>query len=402
MWLSGKQKTTPHARDLDQVMADFEQDRFLNEWADQQIEQVRTKYPLLADAYDSPQSADKHAEGPFVQDHIMMMLSGFYALVEGRYGLLEIEEFARLKGYELEIEEMEQMIKERAAFFKAFILVHDIGKAATVSFSAPEGSLGAELGFGKDMAAAWDTATGDDRFVARKEYEDLYAGFADEHQDQKPRAIQAGFYKKYQISVSNHRHARVVFDSGLLEVIHSVADENRLTEDDRDLLVELVAAHMDPLHAFWRKPSVQAYQTLIDYSNKIGRDADDFLDLLQAATFLDVVAGTVQLTARGYWHFTDVLVNFLKSEHDWMPMRREQALIKKEQRQAKQKQLVYKQVGLDGDSLMELLKMTPGPEFGKLLQQIQSAVEQTEMIPDLDESTRKEVSKRIIEARTLL
>ena len=399
MWRSKKKKPNLHARDLDQVLGDFEQDRFLLEWTDHILREARGKYPILADAFDTPQSADKHAEGPVLEDHLRKMLMALYALVEGRFSLSDIEEFARMRGYEGEFEELEETIKERAAFFKAFCIVHDIGKAATISFSAPLGSRGAEEGFGNGFAAAWDDFQGDDRFVARKEYEDLYAGFAAERSGLTPREIQADFFKTYQISISNHRHARVIFAPHLLEVIRSVGEDYRLPENDIDLLVELVAAHMDPLHKFWAKSDAKQYDHLVEYANRIGRDADDFLDLLQAGVFLDVVCGTVQLSAQGYWHYSDVLVNFMKSEHDWMPERRAEAERRQATRLVEQKRAVYREVGLDGDSLMDLLGMTPGPDFGKLLREVQGAVDRPEMMPDLSSESRQEVSKRIVEAR---
>jgi len=402
MWRRSNKKPLPFAHDLDQVLENFEQDRFLIEWTDQVMKETTENYPILTDVFASPQSADKHAEGPLLEDHVRKILMALYALVEGRFSLLEIEEFQRMKGYEGEFEELEEMIKERAAFFKVFALVHDIGKAATVSFSAPEGSKGAEHGFSQSLSVGWDDFAGDQRYEARKKYDDLYATFAVEHPGQDPKVTQAEFFREYQISVSNHGHARAIFEPELNKVVRSLATDNRLPENDIDLLEELIAAHMDPARRFWKKSDPKDYQSLVEYSSGIGQDADDFLDLLQAETFLDKVCGSWKLSAGGYWHCYDVLVNFMRAEHDYAPARRADAEERRAKRELEKQREVYRQVGLDGDSLQDLLAIVPGPDFGKLLDAIQGAITRPELMPDLNSDVRPEVAKRIIEARKIL
>ena len=52
--------------------------------------------------------------------------------------------------------------------------------------------------------------------------------------------------------------------------------------------------------------------------------------------------------------------------------------------------------------MLDFMGMTPGPDFGKLLKEIQGAVERPEMMPDLSPALRPEVSKRIVAARELI
>ncbi|MFH1315682.1 MAG: hypothetical protein ABIH67_04800, partial [Candidatus Uhrbacteria bacterium] len=348
MWLSGKRKLTLHARDLDEVLGNFEQDRFLIEWTDQVIKETTKNFPILTDIFASPQSANKHAEGPLLEDHVRKILMTLYALVEGRFSLLEVEEFRRMKGYEGEFEELEETIKERAGMFKVYALIHDIGKAATISFSAPEGSKGAEYGFAQSVAIGWDDFAGDQRFSARKKYDDLYATFAVNRSGQDQKVIQAEFFREFQISISNHGHARLIFAPELNKVVRALAKENRLPENDIDLLEELIAVHMDTAHYFWGKADPQDYAHFVEYSAGIGQDADDFLDLLQAAAFLDKVCGSWKLSAGGYWHSCEILTNFLQAEHDYAPWRREAAEERRAKRELEKRREIYRQVGLDG------------------------------------------------------
>ncbi len=399
MWRTGHNKPAPFARPLDEVLSDFAHDPFLREWTDQIINEAKAKYPALREALNAPQSANHHGEGPMIEDHVREILKTLYALVEGRFRLSEIEEFARLGGYEGELEELEETIKERAAFFKAFALLHDIGKGAAISFTAEEGSLGAEQGFGQSIALGWGEYGGEERYAAQRKYEDLFDRFAAEHPDLTSQEIQAEFFRKYKITIHHHGHARLIHLPMYEEVARALAEEYRLTEDDTDLLIELCASHMDPLHKFWHDAQAKDYDLMVKHAVEVGRDPDDFLDLLLAGTFLDVPGGSLQLVNGGYHRPSAALINFMKAEHDYMPHRRAQTEQARAERMLKQKREVYRQVGLDGDTLLDFMGMTPGPDFGKLLKEIQGAVERPEMMPDLSPALRPEVSKRIVAAR---
>ncbi len=399
MWRTDFTKLKEFARGLDEVLFEVEADQELIERANRTISKARKKYPVLADALDSPQSADKHAEGPRLEDHVRHILIVLYGLFDGRFHLLDLEEFRRLKGYEGEIEEIEETIKERAAFFEAFALAHDIGKGAALVFRTPEESKGAKEGLGRSVALGWEEYGGEGRLIARKKYDDLFETFAADHQDLEPKIVQAEFFKEYRISVSNRGHERFAHMPHFQEVIRSLGGEYRLPEKDIDLLVMAIASHMKPVHSFWRRADFKDYDRLVKYSVKMGYDPDDFLDLLLAGTTLDVCFGSEQLTDRGYKHYPGVTINFLKAEHDWGPQKRREAEEKRKDKKKKKRNKIYKEVGLDGDALLELLQMTPGPEFGKLLRQIQGAVEDPAMIPELDRAVTQIIIQRISAAR---
>ena len=135
---------------LDEVIDRVRADANLYKRAEVMLSGASEAEPLIADSLRTPQDIRYHAEGPFVRDHLRYMLMGLYALVEGKVHLIDIEELRRLKGYEGEIEELEETIKENAALFEVFALCHDAAKWATVRFVSRDHSRGREKGFHMD------------------------------------------------------------------------------------------------------------------------------------------------------------------------------------------------------------------------------------------------------------
>ncbi|MBU1906575.1 hypothetical protein KKD71_00300, partial [Patescibacteria group bacterium] len=329
MWLTKAEQPTTETRFLDDILADLEQDPALVLRANKTIEKMKKKYPVLADALAAPQSSNKHGEGPRVEDHVRHGLICLYALLDGKFRLLEIEEFRRLKGYEGEIEEIERTIKERAAFFEAFVFFHDIGKGSAIQFRAREGTKGAELGFGKDLKLGWEELGGEGVFVARMKYDELFENYIAEHSAADPREVQKDFFQEYGISISNRGHDKAIYVPRFQEVVREAAAEMRLPEHDVDLLIEVIASHMKPLHMFWTKADPKNYQLLVDHVVNLGHDPDDFLDVLLAGVALDVAFGNEQVSSTGYKHPFRVIENFLRAEHDFAPWKREEAEIEK-------------------------------------------------------------------------
>lgn len=374
------------------------------EWlsrADETLAKVRKKYPVLSDTLESPQSPDKHAEGPRVNDHLRLMLAALYAILDGRINLLEIEEFARMKGYEGEIEEIERTIKEWAAWYEVFVLMHDIAKGPTVRFIPAPGSLGEQHGFGS-LKAGWDEIGGEERLVWRKTYDDLYAGFAATRVGEKRQIIQVEFFKKFGLSVSNWGHAKAIFKPHLEEQVRRCAKEYRINENDTELLIDVIAMHLEPLIRFRKGAEPKDYDYLVTHANKQGYDADDYLDLLQGCVLLDMVLGRQAVGPHGYWHDATTIENFLRAEHDWAPWKKEERKKgEKAGRKADIKKLM-KEHGLDGNTLMSLTGMTPGPELGKLIGEIERAVEELGYLPELDQKYEAEIMRRIGEVRIKL
>ncbi len=379
---------------LDSAIERLEQDADLREKADAELRAVASQEPLFAEALQTPQSPHYHAEGPFLEDHLRLMLVALYAVLDERLHLIDIEEFRRMKGYEGEIDEMEEMIKENVAFMETFILCHDVGKWATVSFDAKEGSRGRAIGFTMGADDFWQPMNVSERAKMRERYLDLYQRFAEQHPHESDRNVQAQFFLAYGIELHYPGHARMIHAPVYMRLLERVSMAHNLHPMETAMLEDIIAHHLEPLHDF-QEPRPAAIKKYVGMAEGKGYDADDFIDLFQACVFLDAVCGSKRRSAHGLWHNPLPIIHFLKSEHDAFPSRRKEKQLKQEQEEQKRRNQIFRQVGLDGLALMELLGMEPGPQFGRALRRIQSAVIGKGRMPHFSEEIDKEIENRV-------
>src|SRR3989338_7546916 len=121
MWRFESVHERLQTRSLDEVMSWVECDGHVSSHAQSLIYAAAAQEPLIAQSLKTPQDIRYHAEGPVLHDHLRLMLAFLFAVVEEKIHLIDIEEFRRLKGYEGEIEELEEMLKEHVSFFQVFI-----------------------------------------------------------------------------------------------------------------------------------------------------------------------------------------------------------------------------------------------------------------------------------------
>lgn len=362
-------------------------DPALRREAERVLREEAAREPLIQDALRTPQSPPHHAEGPLLEDHLRLMLQTLAAVREDRLHLTGIEELARLGGYEGEVEEIEETIKENAALYETFVLVHDAAKWPLVYFDAPEGSSGRALGFAEETWAHREDVGGARRASVRAEYLRLLDAFVTSHPEMSRRDVAAAFYDEHRVEAHYAGHDRAVHAAtyrGLLERVAAVRD---LAARDVDLLETLIAHYLDPIRDFAR----HAPQTVLRYhalAAKHGYDADDFVDLLQGCLFLDTVVGSRP-------HDASVLTNFLRSEHDFAPWRRAEKERVREQAKARARNAVFRATGLDGVALMDLLGMEPGPAFGRALREIQEAVVTGEPLPRFGRDIDRTLATRV-------
>ena len=76
-------------------------------------------------------------------------------------------------------------------------------------------------------------------------------------------------------------------------------------------------------------------------------------------------------------------------------MSRAEKIHAKEEQEHKERNLLFKDVGLDGISIMDLLKMEPGPVFGRVLKQLQYAVVGQASMPKFGKKVDEELSRRV-------
>jgi hypothetical protein len=325
--------------------------------------------------------------------HVRLMLQTVYALVHEQLHLVDVEEFRRLKGYEGEIEELEEIIKERASFFEVFCLVHDAAKWACVTFSAPHGSRGRELGFDMTLTYEFDVDHAK-RVELRESYRELFHEFSLEHRNESPQEMQKRFYEVYKIDVHYPHHDRMIFTHTYHALLERFSLAHRLTPLDQSMLEDIIGHHLLIGADFSEvRPSrVKRYMFL---AQKRGYDADDFIDLMQACLFLDMTAGSMRKKGSTFIHDPLAFINFLRSEHEYAPERRLKKEVERVEQQGKERRRCFREAGLDGVAMLELLRMDPGPEFGRRLKKIHQAILGETSMPPVPLEIRKEFETRV-------
>lgn len=376
---------------LDSVIARLERDTHLFKHAESFLEAVEEQEPLIAESLRTPQDVRYHAEGPFMRDHVRLMLMFLFGLVEEKAHLIDIEEFRRMKGYEGEIDELEELIKENISLFQVFALCHDVAKWQTITFTSRNGFKGEALGFHTPHAHHFDEAA-HERAQKRAAYLELYSEFSRTEFRGAPRETQRQFYLVYGIDAHYPGHARKIHAPVFEDVLDRMCRANRLPPRDRDLLDDLIAHHLEVVDDF-SQPQPSRMHRYLQLASHRGYDADDYIDLMQGCLLLDMV-GSKRSNVRGSWHDPTAFINCLKSEHDWAPYRRAQKEVLRAQEEKKKRNRVLKEVGLDGVALLELLGMEPGAEFGRALRRIHAAILGQGEMPELGQNANQEIEGR--------
>ena len=361
----------------------LEDDVHLHGHASAILDGVGMQEPLIAQSLLTPQDVRYHAEGPVMRDHLSLMLCTLTALCEGKMHLIDIEEFRRLKGYEGEIQELEDLLKERAAFFEVFVLVHDVCKWVSISFSSS-----------KESTMFFETPSLEERFLQRGKYLDLYDAFAKFHPRKAPREIQAEFYLVNRIDVHYHNHARHIHARVYQELLERLCQAHKLSDRDHEMLDDLVSHHMD-FGSDFEMVHPQRIDRYIHLAQKRGYEPELFLRLMQGCLFLDGVCGSKRLSARGYWHDESPLVHCLKSEQEFAPARRAQKERERVEAEGRERNRLLKEVGLDGVALMDVLNMEPGRTFGLALRRIQAGILGKAEMPRFGAAIDQEIEKRV-------
>lgn len=220
---------------LIQVARRIEHDVVLRDRADEILRSLE-KEPLMDGLYETPMSPPHHCEGPTVRSHLRLMLMSLYAILDGRIRLVEIEEFARLKGLGDEIAEMQTIIQANPTTLEVFCLIHDVGKQFRVSIDARD-------------------------------------------------------------QIHYHGHEKDIYRPDVRSLLYRLAEQYRLADRDVEMIMPLVSYHLEPLHRFRASAHARDVRLIAEFATKQGQDSDDFIDLLQACVLLDQVLGSRPATA---------------------------------------------------------------------------------------------------------
>lgn len=394
---------------LADAIARVRREASLTSQADELLRSASHDEPLIAQSLATPQSPPYHSEGPMMHDHLRLILTVLYALTDEHLHLVNVEEFRAMKGYEGEVDEMEEMIKENVSLFEVFALCHDAAKWACVAFDAPAGSRGEALGFSLALSDHWSEGGRVERASQRTKYLELYDTFAQAHKREPEAEIFKLFYETYKIRCKFPGHARAIHAAAYRDLLRRVGTHRRLPDRDVAMLEDLIALHLEPITDFAHQIAPSRIGRYTRVAAARGYDADDFIDLLQACVFLDLTCGSMRLAsespfpkggdrgvavAQGRRHDFATTENFLRSEHDFAPFKRVAKSTALVERQQKEERVRLRAAELDGVALMELLKMEAGPAFGKTLAVVQAAILSRSRLPVFSSEINRELARR--------
>lgn len=399
--------------------------------ADWLLFELAREIPKVKEILSTPQSPDKHAEGPTVQDHYRSILSAINLLRHGQMPYDRAREVLGLEDAEQEWKEVEAIVRDHPNLLIAFAFMHDVAKPDTLGFVVRDGSPAISLGFAtkavdkeiekrRDKAREAAVKRGDESlreaFVAeqtirradlRAKYDKLFTDFATTHQGITPMELQAQFFDAYGISINYRGHAEAAYNRENRDVVRQVANHLGLTQEERRLLRFAIEQHINPLMKFERVEG-KYIQSFVEAAEQLDLDPQKAMRVLQAGLLVDGVIGTVKLPTRietvngqevkipetsgtPYIH-TGPLINFWKSEKLYPAYRKEEDA--KEQRR-----LVLIEEGLTGEA-MRTLGFPEGPETGKILGMIREAIRGDGTLPFVaDSEIRGELEARVSRAK---
>lgn len=335
---------------------------------------VAKKVPEISEYQRTPQSAPWHVEGPTVADGVIRMLATIQAIVEGET-LFDVEEFARHKALRFEIKELEEIIRENPATLQVYSLTHDIGKPETLSFSAPSGSKGEKEGFLQHGYRLKRQANDQEKQI----YIKLFKAYQVRRNNSTVSDDMAQFFDEYEISAHYSSHEKIGASEKYLVSRETVSDIFRLPQIDRAMVTWMIRNHMDVLTFFKKATNQIKFDLLVSRANKAGFDSDDVLDLMMAGTFLDSIAGSLTYQEGVFSVDFKPLMYWLYSEEQSAPLRREQRREKVKRIEKQHLMNVLRKAKLSPEEVFVLLNIPPGPDRGKIMEEIYTVVKNSEM-----------------------
>lgn len=344
----------------------------------------------------TPQSAPWHVEGPTVAHHVRRAIAGVLAITEGA-DVLEIEEIAREKTLLGEFSELQRTIRANAGTMLAFALVHDMGKPDTLTFDAPRGTGGEREGFSTNKRTRSKSASEDER----QHYLKLVRAFAEKEEIEDHAELTAAFYDEYEIKTHFYGHERVGSSEKYRDAREAIGGLYHMSADDLAMLQLIIKNHIDAIMSFKDAPDPAKFRSFVERANRAGFDADDFLDLLLAGMFIDVTVGSLMYRDGQYSAQFEPVINFLKSEYEVLPRRREERREEVDLKDRKRVKLALQAANLLGGDVFSLLNIPFGPKRGDIMRKIREAVEDPAAPVDFGPHT-EEMYRRIETARSLL
>lgn len=353
----------------------------LNEWLERVIttdvrrrahgvfEGAIAQLPELVRYRMTPQTPPHHAEGPNVAYHVERILACVLAIEDGEH-VSDIEELSRNHDDRLAIQELEDVIRQHAAFFKVFALVHDAAKPDTVSFSAPESSKGAAEGFLQHAKRSESTAT--PKEIAR--FDKIIRAFAASRPNDTPEEISIAFFHEYAVSAHYDDHDRKGAGPQFELMRVAAMDLFGVEASFHKLLAEIIWNHIDAIRFFDDEIAPAKYAFLEARARKLGLNPDVFLTFLSAAVLLDAVLGSLGYENGKLQPNVAPILHLFASEREAVPVRNATRIAVEERQRKQAIKEVLAQAKLSAEDIFALIPVSLGPERGEVVHAVYDVI----------------------------
>lgn len=380
------------------VEAQQDADRLLLEYAE--------KEPKVKKLLNTPQSADKHAEGPKILDHYRCIFTAVKMIEQGLLRAEDIGDSADLHGVEKEWNETLDFVRTHPNLMRAFAIAHDLGKVDyfAVYAKAPAGEAAGFMNK-KEFYKKMKTFTPAEREAWQKKYETRYQTFASEHPELTEPDTQKAFFDTHGVTVTYVGHERGAEIPENQAVVERLVKELRLSADEKQLLYFSILHHVSTYLTF--ENGVADYAALAKLAERVGLDPSTAMRKLQADMMIDGVLGARKRepdipglsvaigSMRKFLEPEKQYAAYLAAEKKWEAAAETERRIKR----------IAKQTKLDGHGLKDLGFQTDS-RFSMLLKAVHESIQTGQLVDfsmydTVDETVKKTIAYRIQEAREI-
>lgn len=354
------------------------------------LTETEMRIPTLRLFRAVPQTPPYHGEGYLLHHHILRMLTILEAIDAGE-SLIDIEEFAR-SFYWKDIVHLSNEAKDMLPLLMSFVILHDIGKADRLSFSAEKGSEAEASGLHLALFASEK-----DRLLVINWARLIEA----EEEGMTPQRVSEELFERYGLRVHYNGHERYALSKEYTHVFDSVFSILQVAEDDRELVRMAIRHHMQVIHIFSRRSAPNRLLAFERMAVKRGLDPARFLSLLLLSATLDAVLGSEQIKDGKPVFDGTILFHLLMSEHAALPIRKAARDEEERLRRIRTQKEILESSGLVGEELYAMLSVAVGRERGEVKRAIVALIagEKTSYDFGYHEMT---IRRRVKEAQALL
>jgi hypothetical protein len=310
--------------------------------------------PKLKEVLETPQSADKHAEGPRILDHYKHILTSLLLLKRGFFTFERASQALDLADRRGQWESAVRFVQENYDLMLAFAICHDLAKPDALGlYAKSDKGLAAGFPAKREFHLKNKKMPLEERKAWSEKYALLEAEFAKSHPEMTDPAVrQKAFFDEYGITATYVGHENVTPENRA--IIDRVCGELGLSEKDVNLLVYSIQNHVSGHLSFEKGP--RDYHALAKLAEAAGVDPKRGMMSLLAGMVVDGMMGVRKWNApgTGYELPSEAIVKFWDAELAYPGFLAEEERKAKEQAELLRLRAAADAADLRGDKLRSL------------------------------------------------